>query len=120
MIQIVPIHQCYHLLHKNISPIVRCEVYMAVNIQVNFFWVVMPCSVVVGYQHLRGPCWLHLQGGKAWTSETLVTLPQHYTASQPIRSRLESVQLFNCQSLHVLTSTTQKGEYVACLTLFLV
>jgi len=30
--------------------------------QVKVFWVVTPCSVVVGYQCLRGPCCLHLQG----------------------------------------------------------
>jgi len=23
------------------------------------FWVLTPCSVVVGYQHFRGPCCLH-------------------------------------------------------------
>jgi len=31
-------------------------------IQVEVFWVVMPCSIAVGYQHFRGPCCLHLQG----------------------------------------------------------
>jgi hypothetical protein len=30
--------------------------------QVEVFWVVMQCSVLVGYQHFRGPCCLHLQG----------------------------------------------------------
>jgi hypothetical protein len=35
---------------------------MAVKIQVKFFWVVMPCSVVLGYQCFRHPCCLHLQG----------------------------------------------------------
>jgi hypothetical protein len=30
--------------------------------QVEVFWVVMLCSVVVEYQHFRGPCCLHLQG----------------------------------------------------------
>jgi hypothetical protein len=32
------------------------------SIQVEVFWVVTPCSVVVGYQHFGGPCYLHLQG----------------------------------------------------------
>jgi hypothetical protein len=34
---------------------------MAVKIQVEFMWSVMPCSVV-RYQHFRGPYCLHLQG----------------------------------------------------------
>jgi hypothetical protein len=35
---------------------------MAVMVQMEFFLVVTPCSVVVGYQRFRGPCCLHLQG----------------------------------------------------------
>jgi hypothetical protein len=35
------------------------------------FWVVMLCSVMVGYC-FRGPCCLHLHS-EAWTSETLLT-----------------------------------------------
>jgi len=46
-------------------------VFTAVNIRVKVFWVLISCSVVVGYQHFRGPCCLHLQA--AWTSETLVS-----------------------------------------------
>jgi hypothetical protein len=33
-----------------------------VKIQVEVFWVVMPCSVAVGHQNMRGPCCLHLKG----------------------------------------------------------
>jgi hypothetical protein len=32
----------------------------AVKIQINVFWVVTPCSVVVGYQGFGGPCCLHI------------------------------------------------------------
>jgi hypothetical protein len=32
---------------------------MAVMFQIEVFWVVMFCSIVVGYQ---GPCCLHIQG----------------------------------------------------------
>jgi hypothetical protein len=35
---------------------------MALKIHVEVFWVVMLCSVVVGYQHFGEPCFLHLQG----------------------------------------------------------
>jgi hypothetical protein len=33
-----------------------------VKIQVDIFWVVTPCSVVVGYQPFGEPCCFHLQG----------------------------------------------------------
>jgi len=33
-----------------------------VKIQVEVFWVVTPCSVVVGYQRFGEPCCLHLHG----------------------------------------------------------
>jgi hypothetical protein len=63
------------------TTIVRLEVFMAVKIQTEIFWVVMPCSVVVGYQHFRGPCCLHLHNEVTGNSETkghryrLVVLP---------------------------------------------
>jgi hypothetical protein len=41
---------------------VRFEVSMTMKIQIEVFWVVMPCSVVVGYKYFKGPCWFHLQG----------------------------------------------------------
>jgi hypothetical protein len=53
--------------------------------QVEFFWILTPCSVVVGYQRFGGPCCLHLQDNNvsdvhavsifkaAWTSETLAS-----------------------------------------------
>jgi hypothetical protein len=39
---------------------VRFEVFMAVKMQVEVFWVVMPCSYAAGYQCFRKPCCLHL------------------------------------------------------------
>jgi hypothetical protein len=38
------------------------------------FWIMTPCSVVVGYQRFGGPCCLHLQG-------------KLYKSSHPISSR---------------------------------
>jgi hypothetical protein len=35
------------------------EVFRAVKIHVNAFWVVTLCSVAVGYQYFGGPCCLH-------------------------------------------------------------
>jgi len=37
------------------------EVFTAVKIQVEVFWVVTSCSVVVGYQRFGEPCCLHLE-----------------------------------------------------------
>jgi hypothetical protein len=37
------------------------EAFAAVTFQVDVFWIVTPCSVVVGYQRFRGPCCLHFQ-----------------------------------------------------------
>jgi len=45
---------------------IRMEIYTSAIFnfalfQLDVFWVVTPCSVVVGYQHLTGPCCIHLQ-----------------------------------------------------------
>jgi len=34
----------------------RFKVFTTVGIKVNVFWVVTPCSVVVGYRCFRGSC----------------------------------------------------------------
>jgi len=54
--------------------------FMGFHKQVEVFWVVTPCSIVVGYQCFRGP--------------------QHYTASQPRRSQLEMSLLWKPQYLY--------------------
>jgi len=38
--------------------------------QVDFFWVVTPCSVVAGYQRFRRPWFLHLQDEESWYPTT--------------------------------------------------
>jgi len=60
-----------------------------VKIRVEFFWVVMPCSVVIGYQEFRGICCLHLQGecGSNMDFWKVGILPQNHTASQ-LRTQL--------------------------------
>jgi len=42
--------------------------------QVEVFWVVTPCSVVVRYQRFRGPCCLHLQGEVARMAENSISI----------------------------------------------
>jgi len=53
----------------------RFEVFTVVKIYVTVFWVMMPCGVAVGYQRLRGPHHLCIQGAMGATrpSETLVS-----------------------------------------------
>jgi hypothetical protein len=41
---------------------VRFEVFVVVKIKVKVFGVVMPCSVLVEYQHFGEPCCVHVQG----------------------------------------------------------
>jgi len=38
------------------------EAFTATMFEVEVFWVVTPCNVVVGYQLSRDPCCLHLMG----------------------------------------------------------
>jgi len=57
--------------------------------QVEDFWVMTPCSVVVGDQRFRGPCCLQLQGSMDFWNVGI--LPQHYMASQPRSPRIESL-----------------------------
>jgi len=45
-----------------LSHYTRYGVFTAVKIQDEFFYIVTPCSVVVGYQNFGGPCCLSLQG----------------------------------------------------------
>jgi hypothetical protein len=70
---------------------VRGEVFTAVKIQVDFFWVVTQCSDVLGYQLFSGQCCLHLHYSEAGGSMVLrnfVIVPEYYTALQPGRTRM--------------------------------
>jgi hypothetical protein len=41
---------------------VKFNVFAVMKIQVAVFWVVTPCSNVLGYQHFGVPCSFNLQG----------------------------------------------------------
>jgi hypothetical protein len=43
-------------------------------LQVEVFWDVTPYNVVVGYQHFRSPCCLHLQGEVAGMGENSIDI----------------------------------------------
>jgi hypothetical protein len=51
----------------------RFEVFVVVRIPVEVLWVLMLCSVVVGYEHFGGPCYLHLQHGNNMVLQKLVS-----------------------------------------------
>jgi hypothetical protein len=36
------------------------EAFTSVMFQVEVFWYVLPCSIMVVYQRFRGPCFVHL------------------------------------------------------------
>jgi len=63
------------------------EAFAAVMFHVEVFWIVTPCSIVVGYQRFRGPCCLHPQGSMDLWNVGILLL--QYMVSQPRGPRLE-------------------------------
>jgi len=67
-------------------------VFAAVKIQVEVFWVVTPCSVVVGNQRFGCPCCLHLHPQDEGSTDIWnLSIVSHYTVSQPRRRCLKTV-----------------------------
>jgi len=68
------------------------ETFKVCNYQVEVFWDVKPCSVAVGCQHFRGPCFLyvmlHPESGGSKVLQNSIP-PQHYMALQTRRLCLE-------------------------------
>jgi hypothetical protein len=54
----------YLLSSDHILPLCNfiSEIFTSLKIEVEVFWVLTSCSVVVGYQRFGGSCRLHLQG----------------------------------------------------------
>jgi len=57
--------------------------FTVAKIQVEVFWVVMVCSVVLGYQHFRGP-----EDGDSMDLWNTGILPQQCMASWPRNPQL--------------------------------
>jgi hypothetical protein len=56
---------------------------MAVKIQVAVFWIVTPCSDVVGYRRFGEPCCLHHpEDEDGMVLRNVGILPHHYKVSQ--------------------------------------
>jgi len=75
------------------------------KIQVEVFWIVTPCTLVVGYQRFGDPCCLHFHG-EARTYETLVSY--HNTTR---RHNLEDLDLKHLRE----SLKTRKGEFAPVL-----
>jgi hypothetical protein len=67
---------------------------VVVVFQVEVFSVVTPCSVMLGYQRFRGPCWLHLH-----PENGVIMVGYHNTASLPRRPRHEILPPWKSQNL---------------------
>jgi hypothetical protein len=72
------------ILASTAARFVAFEVFKAVKVLMDVFLFVTPCSVVVGYGRLEGPCSIHLQGEVIYFKAAklnVAILQQHYTAS---------------------------------------
>jgi hypothetical protein len=49
------------LIERKVINCGRYEVLTAVKMQIEVFWVVTPCDIVVGYQRFEGPGCLHFR-----------------------------------------------------------
>jgi hypothetical protein len=85
------------------------------GIQVKVFWIVMSCSVVVGYKRFRGPCFLHLhltlKMEESWSSEMLVSY--HNRRPQPVTSQLWKLQISPLSSTFIHSNVIFRSWNVA-------
>jgi hypothetical protein len=77
-------------------------------IQVEFFWIVTPCSVMVGYQRFRAPCCLHVQGEV--TKSALEPRTRIFTAVKT--SNLTNCYMFAVDIVFVPTLKFLNGSFV--------
>jgi hypothetical protein len=101
-------------------------------IEMTVFWDVAPCSLVEGYQRVRGPCCLHHQGREYWlitlmmavagTFETSVNLYQTTRRNIPKDSlhtrrcdNLKSYKLFIIFCLEVEAYNMMCARVCVCL-----
>jgi hypothetical protein len=84
----------------------RFEIFMTVRIQVVVFWDVTPCIDVVGYQHFRGPCYLHFQGEVSGVLEVDIDIGQG--VQSPVWPSRKQVRMVWC--ILYTTGSTEKDR----------
>jgi hypothetical protein len=57
---------------------------MVVKIQVEVLWVVIPCSIAVGYHCFGGPSYLHLHGEVNGARKGGIGIGRHYKIGQSL------------------------------------
>jgi len=74
---------------------------------------VTPCSVVLAYKRCEGLCCLHDQGedGASKILRNFCILPQHYTASQPRRTRLDLHNIDDKIIIKIITDKDRKKTW---------
>jgi hypothetical protein len=62
----------------------QVELHLSLTLycEIVFFWVVTPCSVVVGCQRFGGPCCFHLQGEENGARKKGIDLVMEYKRGQ--------------------------------------
>jgi hypothetical protein len=86
------------------------EAFTLMMFQVEFFWVVTPCIVVVGNQRFGGSCYLHLQG-EACRSEAVISYHNTKRHHDP-----EDLDMGHRESYtFTLHSTESRGSKMQCV-----
>jgi len=95
---------------------VRYEVFTVVKIQVKVFWVVMPCSVVVGQENFREPCCIHLHSEMEAASYS-ETVSYHSTTwhHNPEYLNLYLTYLTSSEFAVGLVCTKAVSDFVGCV-----
>jgi hypothetical protein len=83
-------------------------VFTVMKIQVVVFWVLMPHSNMVGYQHFRGPCCLQLQGEVDIDTDRGYKMGRGTPFSSPCRWRQHSPSTYWYPTASLYSITTQK------------
>jgi hypothetical protein len=63
------------------------EVFTAVKIEVEVFWIVPPCNDMVGYKRFGRPCCLHLHGEKMEAPRSVETLISYHVITRRHNSK---------------------------------